>query len=44
VGVIPYDEQLPAAERASAAPLDFAPDSPAVRAIDALAQGALNGG
>src|SRR5919198_2820610 len=26
VGVIPYDERLPEAERAGAAPLDFAPD------------------
>jgi CO dehydrogenase maturation factor len=32
-GVIPYDDSLPEAERAEAAPLDFAPDSPAVEAI-----------
>ncbi len=37
-GVVPFDEQLPAAERAGAAPLDFAPDSPAMEAIAALAQ------
>ena len=34
--VIPYDEHLPGAERAQAAPLDFAPDSPAVAAIGRL--------
>ena len=38
VGVIPFDEQLPKAERAQRAPLDFAPNSPAVEAIRALAQ------
>jgi CO dehydrogenase maturation factor len=37
-GVIPYDEQLPAAERAGRAPLDHAPDSPAVAAIGSLAR------
>src|SRR5919109_3897970 len=36
-GVVPFDEQLPEAERAAASPLDFAPDSPAVAAIAALA-------
>jgi CO dehydrogenase maturation factor len=36
-GVIPFDEKLPAAERAGAAPLDFAPGTPAVRAIEELA-------
>ena len=36
-GVVPYDEALPEAERARRAPLDFAPDSPAVAAIAALA-------
>ena len=35
---IPFDEQLPAAERAERAPLDFAPDAPAVRAIAELAE------
>ena len=34
--VIPFDEQLPEAERAAAAPLDFAPDAPAVQAIGQL--------
>ena len=37
-GVIPFDEALPEAERARRAPLDFAPDSPAVQAIHKLAQ------
>src|SRR5215210_6669617 len=37
-GVIPFDEQLPAAERAQRAPLDFAPDSAAVAAIGELAE------
>ena len=36
-GVVPYDEGLPEAERRGVAPLDFAPDSPAVRAIGDLA-------
>src|SRR5215211_2031589 len=36
-GVIPYDEQLPDAERAGAAPLDFAPQAVAVAAIAELA-------
>ena len=36
-GVIPYDERLPEAERARQAPLDFAPDAPAVAAIAELA-------
>ena len=38
VGVVPFDEALPAAERARRAPLDFAPDSPAVQAVAGLAQ------
>src|SRR5215212_6608992 len=37
-GVVPYDERLPEAERAQAAPLDYAPDGPAVAAIQELAQ------
>src|SRR5215210_6294767 len=36
-GVVPFDQHLPDAERAVAAPLDFAPDAPAVRAIERLA-------
>jgi CO dehydrogenase maturation factor len=35
---IPYDEQLLEAERAEAAPLDFAPDAPAVEAIASIAR------
>ena len=31
--VVPYDESLPEAERARKAPLDFAPDTPAIGAI-----------
>jgi CO dehydrogenase maturation factor len=38
LGSVPFDERLPAAERAGAAPLDFAPDSVAVTAIGRLAQ------
>jgi len=37
-GVVPYDDRLPDAERAGVAPLDFAPDAPAVAAIGRLAQ------
>jgi hypothetical protein len=36
--VIPYDERLPEAGRAGAAPLDFAPDGRAIAAIAALAE------
>src|SRR5215210_6217920 len=36
--VIPYDERLPEAERARAAPLDYAPDGAAVAAIRKLAE------
>ena len=35
-GVIPFDQHMPDAERAEAAPLDFAPDSPAIEAIGRL--------
>ena len=43
--VVPYDEQLLEAERAEAAPLDFAPDAPAVQAIAAIARSlSENGG
>src|SRR5438552_15675732 len=31
--VVPYDRSLPEAERARQAPLDFAPDGPAIAAI-----------
>jgi CO dehydrogenase maturation factor len=37
-GVVPYDEQMPEAERAAASPLDFAPGAPAVAAIGKLAR------
>ncbi len=36
--IIPFDESMPAAERAGAAPLDFAADAPAVQAIAELAE------
>src|SRR5215203_2940329 len=36
--VIPFDEQMPEAERAAASPLDFAPEAPAVAAIGRLAR------
>lgn len=36
-GMVPYDEELPEAERAEAAPLDHAPDSPAISAIGEVA-------
>jgi len=36
--VIPFDERMPEAERAEAAPLDHAPDAKAVAAIGELAQ------
>jgi CO dehydrogenase maturation factor len=42
-GVVPFDERLPDAERAGAAPLDFAPDAPAVAAIAALARDYVDG-
>ena len=37
-GVVPYDDNMPQAERAGAAPLDFAPNAPAVAAIGELAE------
>ena len=36
--VVPYDESLPDAERAGKAPLDYAPDAPAIDAITKFAQ------
>lgn len=36
--IIPFDEGMPAAEKARSAPLDFAADGPAVQAIAALAE------
>ena len=43
-GVIPFDERLPEAERAQAAPLDYAPDAPAVSAIAELAERLVTNG
>jgi len=37
-GFIPFDENMPGAERAETSPLDFAPDTPAVQAISELAE------
>src|SRR5215213_7656637 len=37
-GFVPFDEQFPQAERAEVAPLDFAPDSPAIKAIERIAR------
>ena len=36
--VVPFDESMPRAEREESAPLDFAPDAPAVAAITRLAR------
>jgi CO dehydrogenase maturation factor len=38
IGVVPFDERFPEAERAGSAPIDFDPQAPAVTAIDDLAQ------
>jgi CO dehydrogenase maturation factor len=43
-GVIPFDDELPGAERAGVAPLDHAPGSPAVQAIGALAEKLVGNG
>ncbi len=43
-GFVPYDERLPEAERAGKAPLDFAPETPAVSAIGELALGLVGDG
>ena len=37
-GVVPFDASFQGAERAGAAPLDFAPDTPAMAAIESLAR------
>src|SRR5919204_1535664 len=42
-GSIPYDEALPESERAKRAPLDHAPDAPAIAAIAELAQRVVDG-
>jgi CO dehydrogenase maturation factor len=44
VGVIPFDDAFPAAERAGVAPLDHAPESPAVAAIEDLARSLTGNG
>jgi CO dehydrogenase maturation factor len=38
VGVVPYDESLPEAEREQVSPIEHAPDAPAIQAIRELAQ------
>ncbi|MBA3302133.1 MAG: AAA family ATPase [Thermoleophilaceae bacterium] len=38
-GVVPYDDLFPDSDRAGVAPLDFAPDSVAVKAIAEIARG-----
>ena len=43
-GVIPFDEEMPGAERAGVAPLDHAPGSPAVVAIGELARKMVSNG
>ena len=43
-GIIPFDEQMPGAERAGRAPLDFAPDTAAVAAIGELAERRVGNG
>ncbi len=44
VGVVPFDEAMPNAERAGAAPLDFAPDTRAIAAIGELAETVVSRG
>lgn len=43
-GVVPYDDAMPASERAGSSPLDHAPDSPAVRAIADFARSVVRDG
>ncbi len=43
IGAIPYDECFSLAERAAVAPIDFAPDAPAVVAIGKLARKLVRG-
>jgi CO dehydrogenase maturation factor len=42
--VVPFDENMPGAERAEAAPLDFAPDTAAVQAIGSFARQSIANG
>ena len=44
MGVVPHDERFPQAERAGQAPLDHAPDAPAVGAIADLARSLVSNG
>ena len=43
-GAIPFDERLPEAERRGVAPLDHAPEAPAIAAIQELAQRTVGDG
>ena len=43
IGAIPYDECFRHAEQAAVAPIDFAPDAPAVVAIGKLARKLVRG-
>src|SRR5215212_9081626 len=43
-GVIPFDDQMSDAEKAGVAPLDFAPDTSAVKAIEELAHEMVGNG
>ena len=43
-GFVPFDEQMPEAERAQQAPLDFAPDAAAVAAIREIAENLTGNG
>ncbi len=43
-GVVPFDEHMQLAERASKSPLDLDPDAPAVRAIGELAEKIVSSG
>jgi CO dehydrogenase nickel-insertion accessory protein CooC1 len=36
IATIPYDESIEQADMARIAPIDFAPDSPAVKAVESL--------
>jgi CO dehydrogenase nickel-insertion accessory protein CooC1 len=38
IASVPWDEELAEAERRQLAPIDFAPDCPAVRAVESLVE------
>jgi CO dehydrogenase maturation factor len=42
-GIIPFDESMQGAERAGKSPFDFAPDTPAVQAIEDVARSFVEG-